>query len=87
MPKKRTKSQHPFQVYLRALSPTGREALATACGTTYDHLRRLCGNENHRRPSIELAMKIADHTGLDKSLFRPDVWEPEKKTTRQKSES
>lgn len=87
MKSKRTKSDHPFQVYLRALSPKGREALAEACDTTYDHLRRLCGNEKHRRPSIELAIKIAEHTGLDKSLFRPDVWEPEKKTMRQKANS
>lgn len=76
MPITRAKSQHPLQVYLRQLTPEGREKLAEECGTTYDYLRKMCGNGG-RQPSPALARTIAEKTGLDKAVLRPDIWEPE----------
>ncbi|WCD55606.1 hypothetical protein VAITEPHAGE_26 [Vibrio phage Vaitephage] len=74
---KRLKSEHPFQVYLRSLSPEQREKLADDCGTKYDYLRKLCGNGG-RQPSPELAKTIEQFTGIHRGLLRPDIWEAPK---------
>ena len=71
---KRTKNDHPFQVYLRKLTPEQREKLAEDCGTKYDYLRKLCGNGG-RKPSPELAKAIEENTGIHKGHLRPDIWD------------
>lgn len=83
MPKAtRTKSDHPFQTYLRSLSPEQREKLAEDCGTKYDYLRKLCGNGG-RKPSPELAKKIEEITGIHRGHLRPDIWDAPKDDARQ----
>lgn len=72
------KSKHPFQVYLRNLNADERTKLANECGSKYDYIRKLCGNEG-RKPSPELSKKLEQITGINRAHFRPDIWDLPKK--------
>lgn len=74
MPKTQQTKVHPFQAYLKTLTPAQRDDLAEKCGTSYDYMRKLCGPSG-RRPSINMAKLLEQHTGIDKAVLRPDVWE------------
>lgn len=88
--KQRSKSEHIFQVYLRSLNQEERETLVTRCKTTYDYLRKLCGNGG-RKPSPALAKTIAEEVhklsleinkggDICKGHLRPDIWEVPKQS-------
>lgn len=48
------------------------EAVANACNTTPEYIRMLV--YGHRRPQTDLAKLLAEHTGLPREAWRPDVW-------------
>ena len=50
------------------------EAAADACGTTTEYIRQLAHSYRLRRPSVDMAKLLAEHTGLPRAAWRPDVW-------------
>ena len=47
---------------------------ATACNTTPAYIRQLAHGYGGRRPSVDMAKLLAEHTGLPREAWRPDVW-------------
>ena len=46
--------------------------VAAACGTSPAYLRQLACS--HARPSLDMARRVGEHTGLAAKWWGPDAW-------------
>ena len=60
--------------WLRSLDKQALAAVAAACCTTAEYIRQISHFYGGRRPSVAMAKLLAEHTGLPRAAWRPDVW-------------
>lgn len=61
-----------LKTYYMSLGKPGREAFVKAVGTTEGYMIQLI--YGFRRPGVEMAKKLADHSPLTLAQLRPDIW-------------
>jgi hypothetical protein len=57
-----------------ARSPEDRARIATACDTTAEYIRLLVHGYDDRRPSVDMAKRLASASGLARKWWLPGVW-------------
>ncbi len=59
--------------FWKSLDKAEKVSLSEKCSSTPDYLRKIFCNP-WRKPGTNLAKSLAEQTGLEKEVFRPDVW-------------
>ncbi len=60
--------------WLKSIDNQSLAAVAEACGTTAEYVRQISFGYGGRRPSVEMAKLLGQHSGLPREFWRPDVW-------------